>query len=67
MPEYYPGKVAKKQDCLSGIHCDVTNCEYNVNGKDCHAENIVVGPHGACQSKETECSTFRQKNSGGAY
>ena len=46
---------------ISGIKCDVKNCEYHREGDKCQAGSIQVG-HGSCSSsKETECVTFKAK------
>ncbi|MBE6782270.1 MAG: DUF1540 domain-containing protein [Ruminococcaceae bacterium] len=51
-----PGNV------ISGIKCDVVNCEYHREGNKCQAGSIEVG-HGNCStSKETSCETFKAKN-----
>ncbi|MBQ5911180.1 MAG: DUF1540 domain-containing protein [Clostridia bacterium] len=46
---------------ISGIKCDVVNCEYHHEGNKCYAGCIEVG-NGNCQSsKETACNTFKAK------
>lgn len=50
-----PGEV------ISGIKCDVSNCEYHREGDKCQAGCIEVG-HGKCTcSNETSCTTFKAK------
>lgn len=43
------------------VKCDVNNCIYNEKSCICTAEKIEVGPHYAASSKDTVCSTFKQK------
>lgn len=47
-------------DALDGIHCDVTNCQYN-DQKACCAKQIKVGPQYASTSADTVCATFRPR------
>lgn len=54
-------KNCENREVISGIKCDVTNCEYHKEGNLCQAGCIQVG-HGSCStSKETECVTFKAK------
>jgi hypothetical protein len=46
-----------------GIRCVVNTCEYYMSGDHCSAEQIKVGPRNADNSEETDCSTFRKRDS----
>ena len=43
------------------IDCEVEHCVYNANYR-CQAENVTIKGNGAANSKETLCSTFKEKN-----
>ena len=47
---------------LRGIQCDVHNCVYNAEGRECHTAQIAVGPSEAKCSSETVCATFKPKS-----
>jgi hypothetical protein len=50
---------ARKMDHPNlGISCEVSNCQYYMNGNYCSAEKIQVTPHSARDSQETDCATF---------
>lgn len=42
------------------IDCEVAKCVYNANYK-CTAEHVDISGSGADSSRETSCSTFREK------
>ncbi len=43
----------------SGVACDVRNCKYNSQGKNCTLNKIQIG----CGSEEcTCCESFSEKN-----
>lgn len=46
-----------------GIRCVVNTCEYYLNGDHCSAEQIQVEPRNASDSDETDCATFRKRDS----
>lgn len=54
----------KTQDChpIQGVKCEVINCSYNVKGQKCDAGEIEVGPGPADCCSETNCATFRIKD-----
>lgn len=56
----YQSANPSENESLYGIHCDVTNCYYNER-KECHAEEITVGPQYAATSSDTVCATFRPR------
>ena len=39
------------------IDCEAVSCRYNKNYK-CHAEHVDIMGNGACESRQTICSTF---------
>ena len=49
------------KDNLNGISCDVCNCVYNKNTKQCHATSIEIGPQYAVNSADTVCATFKKE------
>lgn len=46
-------------DMISGISCDVKNCQYHQEGHKCTAREIKVGPGYAATSSDTICATFK--------
>lgn len=42
------------------IDCDAVKCMYNTD-KKCHAEHVTISGCGACDCRETACSTFRER------
>jgi hypothetical protein len=49
------------KNVIKGITCDVTNCAYNQADGKCCAGHIKVGPEQAHASRETLCTTFKNK------
>ena len=54
-------KANKMDHPNQGILCEVTSCQYNMNGSQCSADKIQVTPKGATTVGETDCSTFIAK------
>lgn len=52
-----------KNDCLTGVGCDVVNCKYHGGDDRCHADSIIVESHNALRKAETFCGTFEPKSS----
>lgn len=54
-----------EQDKIYGVKCDISNCVYNRDSKECVAGKIDVCRCG-CQdpncSAQTECKTFKPRN-----
>lgn len=46
---------------ISGIKCDVFNCEYHHEGNKCYAGCIEVGNGNCKNNKDTACNTFKAK------
>ena len=46
---------------IKGITCDVVTCEYHHAGGQCCAGHIKVGPSQAEVSRETLCTTFKNR------
>lgn len=46
---------------LYGVGCDVVNCRYNTQGRNCTAEAIAVESRNASKKVETFCGTFSPK------
>lgn len=46
---------------ISGIRCDVFNCEYHHEGNKCYAGCIEVGNGNCKNNKDTACNTFKAK------
>lgn len=42
------------------IDCEAVKCVYNSNYK-CHAEHVDIKGCGACDCRETSCSTFKER------
>jgi hypothetical protein len=55
------GRKSSENDCLSGVHCDVSNCTYNDKKCNCYADKINVGPTFANKTDDTICATFKQQ------
>jgi hypothetical protein len=51
-------KANKMDHPNQGISCEVTNCQYFMNGNYCSADKIHVTPQNAKTSAETDCATF---------
>lgn len=51
-------------NAISGISCDVRNCEYHQEGHKCVAREIKVGPGYATSSSDTICATFKPNATG---
>ncbi len=49
--------------CIKGIVCDVKNCVYHTTHNNCCAGTIAVGPKEADCSANTNCVTFKPKQS----
>lgn len=50
-----------EQPCRTiSIDCEAVKCMYNTNYK-CHAEHVDIKGSGANVSRETACSTFKEK------
>lgn len=54
-------KVEKMSSPNEGIKCVVNTCHYYMSGDHCMAEKIEIQPRNACNSEETDCTTFRSK------
>ncbi len=46
---------------IKGITCDVHNCVYHEDNGHCTAGHIKVGPTEAEASRETLCTTFKNR------
>ena len=46
---------------ITGIKCDVFNCEYHHEGNKCYAGCIEVGNGNCKNNKDTACNTFKAK------
>lgn len=53
--------ISKKENALSGISCDVVNCEYHGEGHECHASEIKVCSCDPIQQCSVTCATFVPK------
>lgn len=54
---------ANKMDSPNqGIKCIVNSCYYYMDGDHCCADKIQVEPKDACDSEETDCSTFKPQD-----
>ncbi|SHI06527.1 protein of unknown function [Sporobacter termitidis DSM 10068] len=51
-------KANKMDHPNQGISCEVSTCQYYMNGDFCSADKIQVTPRTARNSGETDCSTF---------
>ena len=54
-------KPEKTQTPIAGISCDVTNCEYHGEGKECKASEIKVCTCDPIQQCSVQCATFVPK------
>lgn len=54
-------KPEKTQSPISGISCDVTNCEYHGEGQECKASEIKVCSCDPVQQCSVQCATFVPK------
>ncbi len=50
-----------EKDVIKGITCDVVTCEYHRGNGNCCAGHIKVGPNQAQVSRETLCTTFKNR------
>ena len=50
-----------KENAISGIKCDVKNCNYHTHDDCCVAGEIQVGPSNAEVGSQTKCGTFEAK------
>lgn len=55
--------MAESKCKTTSIDCEAVKCVYNDNYM-CHAEHVDIKGSGACDCKETECATFRDKCEG---
>jgi hypothetical protein len=46
---------------IEGISCDVRTCAYHMGSDKCAAGHIKVGPNQAEVSRETLCTTFKNR------
>ncbi len=53
--------VSKKENPISGISCDVVNCEYHGEEHYCHASEIKVCSLDPVQQCSVQCATFVPK------
>lgn len=53
--------ISKKESPISGISCDVVNCEYHGEGHECHASEIKVSSCDPIQQCSVTCATFKPK------
>ncbi len=60
--EDYRSESKHNSKCLQGVCCDVVNCEYHNENRECCAKQIKVGPGYATSSTETVCDTFKPKS-----
>ena len=51
-------KTNKMPQPNTGIKCTVDTCHYYMQGDNCTAQQILVEPKNATNSKETDCATF---------
>ena len=49
------------KNVIKGITCDVVTCQYHTGEGNCTAGHIKVGPHQAEVSRETLCTTFKNR------
>ena len=54
-------KCCDSSKCIKGVTCDVQNCVYHAAENRCYAGTIAVGPHSADCSANTNCATFKPK------
>ena len=53
--------MEKTSSPISRVKCEVTTCEYTLDGNQCVARSIEVTPKEAKNSQETDCATFIPK------
>lgn len=51
----------KTEQAIAGISCDVTNCEYHGEGRECRAKEIQVSSMDPVQQCSVQCATFVPK------
>ncbi|MBS4030077.1 MAG: DUF1540 domain-containing protein [Clostridiales bacterium] len=56
-------RVSKEKDPISRVKCVVDTCEYWNSGDQCVASVIEVQPMDASDTEDTDCATFRPKDS----
>ena len=49
------------KNVIQGITCDVVTCQYHHGNGQCCAGHIKVGPNQAEVSRETLCTTFKNR------
>lgn len=49
------------KNVIKGITCDVVTCQYHTGDGNCTAGHIKVGPNQANVSRETLCTTFKNR------
>lgn len=49
------------KNVIKGITCDVVTCQYHTGEGHCTAGHIKVGPSQAEVSRETLCTTFKNR------
>ena len=49
------------KNVIKGITCDVVTCQYHTGEGNCAAGHIKVGPNQAEVSRETLCTTFKNR------
>ncbi len=49
------------KNVIKGITCDVVTCQYHTGEGHCTAGHIKVGPNQAEVSRETLCTTFKNR------
>lgn len=49
------------KNVIKGITCDVITCQYHTGEGHCTAGHIKVGPSQAEVSRETLCTTFKNR------
>lgn len=52
---------ATPKNVIKGITCDVKTCAYHMADDKCMAGHIKVGPNQAEVSRETLCTTFKNR------
>ena len=52
---------ANSKNVIKGITCDVVTCQYHTGEGHCTAGHIKVGPNQAEVSRETLCTTFKNR------
>ena len=59
-------KANKMNHPNQAISCEVSSCQYYMQGDFCSADKIHVSPRNAKTSGETDCSTFEPGSTPGA-